>query len=77
MMSDAPPRASQLVAMKRQSAGLSANALSLACGLSKSYVGKFETGQIAEPSLSAFARMARVLRMTPAEVYVAVMVESS
>jgi predicted transcriptional regulator len=68
--------AAQLVALKRRRLGLSCGVLSDLCDLSHSYIAKFESGRISQPSLVAFARMARALEMTPAEVYMAVMVES-
>lgn len=54
---------------------LSARALSLQAGLSASYVGKLEAGEI-EPSFNAFARLALVLEMTPHEVFFCVIQES-
>lgn len=46
---------------------LSARAASIAAGLSESYVGKVEAGSI-EPSFRAFAKIARIVKITPAEV---------
>ncbi len=48
---------------------LSARGLSLAAGLSDSYVGKVESGKL-EPSFGSFARIAKVLNLTPMEVRV-------
>jgi transcriptional regulator with XRE-family HTH domain len=65
------------VAHSRARRGLSARALSLKAGLSPAYVTKLESGAIAEPSLSAFARLARETEMTPAEVWVCVVTEGA
>lgn len=51
----------------RDREGISARALSLAAGLSPSYVGKIEKGEIS-PSFEAFARIALVLKMSLLEV---------
>lgn len=51
----------------RKRKGLSARALSVAAGLSPSYVSKVESGEV-QPSLHAFSRLARELRMTQHEV---------
>lgn len=55
--------------------GLSARALSLQAGLSPSYVGKLEAGEVTEPSVRAFAQLVSVLQMSPFEVYLSVMME--
>lgn len=54
--------------------GFSARALSLAAGLSPSYVGKLEAGDI-EPSVRAFARIAQVLELNRQEIYFCVLQE--
>lgn len=46
---------------------VSARALSLAAGLSPSYVGKIETGTI-KPSLEAFVRIVEVLECSDIEI---------
>lgn len=46
---------------------MSARALSLKAGLSESYVGKIESGQM-EPSLRAFARIAATLDLNAHEI---------
>ena len=56
-----------LLRASRIRAGMSARRLSALAGLSPSYVGKVESGDI-EPSLRAFARIARVLNMSQREV---------
>lgn len=48
---------------------LSARGLSLAAGLSESYVGKVESGRL-EPSFNSFARISKILQLTPKEVQV-------
>ena len=53
---------------------LSSRALSLAAGLSPSYVGKLESGEI-EPSVRAFARIALILGMNQQEIYLCVIQE--
>lgn len=53
--------------MLRKRHHVSGRALSLAAGLSPSYVGKVENGEI-EPSLKAFAKIALALHMTTAEI---------
>lgn len=68
-----PSFGARAVAYKRSRTGLSARALSLEAGMSESYVGKYESGEIAEISLAAFARLAMTLGMNAPEVY-AVMV---
>jgi len=55
---------------------MSARALSIAVGLSESYVGKVESGSV-EPSLRAFAKIAKGLGMTPPEIYVLVCQEAT
>jgi transcriptional regulator with XRE-family HTH domain len=51
----------------REQKGITARALSLAAGLSESYVGKVEKGEI-EPSLRAFGKIARQLGLNQREV---------
>lgn len=53
----------------RERKRLSARALSLAAGLSDSYVGKVESGAC-EPSLRAFAKIVVQLGLTAQEAYV-------
>jgi transcriptional regulator with XRE-family HTH domain len=60
-----------LIRVKRLERGLTARGLSVAAGLSSSYVTKVEAGLIA-PSLETFARLASALRMNPSEVFYAV-----
>lgn len=62
------------VQVQRVDRGYSARALSLQAGLSPSYVGKLEAGEI-EPSVRAFARIALVLGMNQAEIAFCVMQE--
>lgn len=64
------------VQLCRVRAGVTARTLSLAAGLSESYVGKVEKGHI-EPSLKAFARIAKQLGMSPREIYVLVIREAA
>lgn len=54
---------------------MSARALSIAVGLSDSYVGKVENGTL-DPSLRAFAKIAKGLGMTAPEIYVLVTQEA-
>jgi transcriptional regulator with XRE-family HTH domain len=63
-----PIRLADAVHHLRSQRGMSARALSLKAGLSPSYVGKLEAGEI-EPSVRSFARLARVLGMSPQEVF--------
>lgn len=63
-----------ILRMRREQKGLTARALSLAAGLSESYVGKVEKGM--EPSLRAFGKIARQLALTPREVYLLTMQEA-
>ena len=58
----------------RKEKNLSSRALSLAAGLSPSYVGKLESGEI-EPSVRAFARIAIILGMNQQEIYLCVIQE--
>lgn len=58
-----------LRALRENRTTLSARGLSLAAGLSGSYVGKVESGQV-EPSVRAFARIVVHLGMKPAEAWV-------
>jgi transcriptional regulator with XRE-family HTH domain len=52
----------------RTKKGLSARSLSLQAGLSPSYVGKLEAGEV-EPSVKAFGKLAHVLGMGEREVF--------
>jgi predicted transcriptional regulator len=58
-----------LKALRESRTDLSARALSLAAGLSESYVGKVESGQV-EPSVRAFAKIVTHLRVKPGEAWV-------
>lgn len=58
----------QAVHFLRTERGYSARALSLKAGLSPSYVGKLESGEI-DPSVRAFARIALVLGMNQQEIF--------
>lgn len=55
---------------------MSARALSIAVGLSDSYIGKVENGTL-DPSLRSFAKIAKGLGMTPPEIYIVVSQEST
>jgi transcriptional regulator with XRE-family HTH domain len=55
----------------RERKGLSRRALSQQAGLSASYVGKLETGEI-EPSLRAFLSISRALALTQNEVAICI-----
>lgn len=66
----------QAIEMLRRPTGMSARALSLSAGLSPSYVGKVEKGEI-EPSLRAFACLARTLGLSPREINVLVVREGA
>jgi len=61
----------QAIELLRRPTGLSARGLSLASGLSESYVGKVEKGEL-EPSLRAFACIARTLGLSAREIHVLV-----
>lgn len=61
----------QLVCLKRTALGLSARGLSIAAGLSPSYVSKLESGRI-EASLHAFSSIIKILKLSPLEVFIAV-----
>lgn len=58
----------------RDRKNLSARAASLMAGLSSSYVGKLEAGELA-PSFRAFARLALVLEMSSQEMLFCVIQE--
>lgn len=60
----------------RVRAGLSARELSARAGLSPSYVTKLEAGEL-EPSLHAFAKIAKAARLTQAEIYFCVLQEAA
>lgn len=69
-MSEHEPRLIQsreLLKQARTNKKLSARHLSLAAGLSPSYVSKVEAGEI-EPSLKAFNSIASVLKLTDVEI---------
>lgn len=61
----------QAIEMLRRPTGLSARALSLSAGLSQSYVGKVEKGEL-EPSLRAFALITKQLDLSGREIHVLV-----
>lgn len=65
----------EAVQTQRIERGLSARALSLEAGLSPSYVGKLEGGEI-EPSVKAFAKIALVLGMNQGEIAFCVLSEA-
>lgn len=56
----------------RELQGYSARSLSLAAGLSESYVGKLEKGELKEISLRSFSRIVAELRLNPHEVMILV-----
>jgi len=58
----------------RKSRGYSARRLSLAAGLSESYVGKVESGRM-EPSFRAFCAIAHVLQLNAREIHFLVLRE--
>lgn len=58
----------------REKRGFSARSLSLKAGVSPSYVGKLESGEI-EPSVRVFARIALVLGMSQPEIFFCVVQE--
>jgi transcriptional regulator with XRE-family HTH domain len=64
-----------VVRLLRERHGLTARALSLQAGLSESYVGKVEKGEI-QPSLCAFGRIAFQLGMSQREIFAVVMQEA-
>lgn len=64
-----------LKALRESRTTMSARALSLAAGLSESYVGKVEAGNC-EPSMRAFARIAVQLRLKPGEAWVLLVQEA-
>lgn len=65
----------EILRIKRQSKKLSARATSVAAGLSESYVGKIEKGEI-DVSLRAFSQIAKVLEFTDLEIACVVRWES-
>lgn len=65
----------ELIRYARLRKGLSARALSLQAGLSPSYTGKLEAGEI-EPSLRAFGRLVIALDLSEAEVHLCVVTEA-
>jgi transcriptional regulator with XRE-family HTH domain len=67
-------RLADAVRYLRQRKNISARALSLQAGLSPSYVGKLEAGEI-EPSVRAFALIALALSMSIQEIFFCVMQE--
>lgn len=65
----------QAIRVARLQRGLSARALSRLAGLSPSYTGKLEAGEI-EPSVRAFGQIVLALGLTPAEVFFCVVNEA-
>lgn len=63
----------QMIRRLRRKRGFSARSLSLEAGLSESYVGKLEKGELKDVSLRAFARLAAALELTPMETAVLAM----
>lgn len=59
---------SNAIRVKRERSGLSARELGKRAGLSAAYVSALESGNL-NPSFQAFARLAIVLRFTPAEIF--------
>lgn len=55
---------------------LSARALSLAAGLSESYVGKVESDSI-DPSFKAMAKISKILGLSANEIYVLINIEGT
>lgn len=55
------------IRLLREKRGYSARSLSTLVGYSPSYIGKIENGEI-DPSLHAFALIARALSMTQMEI---------
>ncbi len=68
--------AGDLLAAARRSRGVSAGALSVQAGLSRSYLSKIEDGTC-RPSVRALGLLARALCLSPHEVFWAVMAESA
>lgn len=60
----------------REQLNLSKRQLSLAAGLSESYVGKVESGEI-DPSFRCFAKLACQLNLNAREVHLLVLQEAS
>lgn len=56
--------------------GYSARELSLRAGLSESYIGKVEKGEVINPTLRAFAKIAEVLGLNAREVHTLVVREA-
>lgn len=65
----------QAIQVKRVALRLSRRDLSHRAGMSLAYVSQLENGTI-HPSLQAFARLARELRLTPAEIMVILAAEA-
>lgn len=63
-------------ALREQRTDLSARGLSLAAGLSESYVGKVEAGQV-DPSFRAFSKIAVHLGLKPGEAWVMMVREAN
>lgn len=61
----------------RESRGLSRRQLSLNAGMSQSYVGKLEDGELADPSFRAVARLCLQLDLTAREIKMLVMSEAN
>lgn len=62
-----PQTVPEMIRFARQRLNMSARALSISAGLSPSYVGKLESGEI-DPSFRSFAKIAVVLNLTTAEI---------
>lgn len=73
-MTDERLKLGDAIRFLRLKRGISARSLSLSAGLSSSYVGKLEAGEI-EPSVRAFGSIALALSMTSAEVMFCVFAE--
>ena len=68
------PDCASAVRYAREKKHLSARSLSLLAGLSPSYVGKLESGEI-EPSVRAFAKIALSLEMSAQEIFLCLLGE--
>ncbi len=64
------------IRLLRERANLSARHLSLAAGLSESYIGKVESG-VMDPSLKAFAKIVVHLGLSAREIRVLVLNEAA
>lgn len=73
---ETPLRVGEVVRAYREARGISARQLSLQAGLSESYVGKLEAGEMA-CSLTAFSKLAVTLRMKAGEIHAVVCAEAA